>query len=358
MRSSACHGPRLRRSCGRFRASSFPACGSRTVVGTTCLRCSSGRRSASGRFPYDDPDDASGPAVREHPGPGTEVELHAEETLLAVRVMAAVSITSADDESRPPIRRALSPRRSRLSGGARRQLPEVREAKFGATCRRRARSRPKPSTPARRDCAGASRPSRRSRQWAEEYRASRVDLAPATRDAIQVRIASDPAAYRRPRPSPDHSGDRRQPRRRPSTLKPSSPAPLHRDAAAVLDYAGVDPNPAKDKPSSCRGRSTRRRAAVGRAVAAIVSQRPREVAARAADARRDGHAGRRTPRARVARRRHGRVRFRVRGGKTPAARRWVAVPESLMGDRRGHRRTIARLSGGCSPARRRRRSRT
>lgn len=43
-------------------------------------------------YRYDAPDNASGPATRERPGPGTGGESHAVPTLL-VRVMASASIT-------------------------------------------------------------------------------------------------------------------------------------------------------------------------------------------------------------------------------------------------------------------------
>jgi hypothetical protein len=84
------------------------------------------------------------------------------------------------------------------------------------------------------------------REWADEYRASRVDLAPATRDAIQVRTATLFPLI----------GDLDAAQITPATvanlvttleLKPSSLRRYIATLAAILDYAGIEPNPAKDK---------------------------------------------------------------------------------------------------------------
>ena len=168
------------------------------------------------------------------------------------------------------------------------------------------------------------------REWAEEYRASRVDLASATRDAIQVRTATlmplighfDPTQITPTTVTGLIAGLK---------LKPSSLRRYIATLAAVLDYAGVDPNPAKDKrvklPHEERTIVEPPSADV---VASIVAQSPQKwrlaLQTLAETGMRVGElhalewrdvdtAG---------------SRFRVRGGKTAAARRWVAVPEDLM----------------------------
>jgi integrase len=101
----------------------------------------------------------------------------------------------------------------------------------------------------------------------------------------------------------------------------------------VLDYAGCDPNPARDK----RIKLPRREASIPEppsesAVAAIIANAPPKwrLALRVLEqtGMRAGELGKLewgdVDRAES--------RFRIRQGKTAAARRWVAVPESLMQD--------------------------
>lgn len=268
--------------------------------------------------------------MREHPGPGTEVELHAEETLLAVRVMAAVSITTRTTKAgrRFVVRYRLGGRAYPVEHGG--SFPKYREAKVRRDLiagELAAGRNPQLLLDAMRQAPATVKT---FRQWAEEYRASRVDLAPATRDAIQVRNATllpligdlDPAQIT------------------PATvaslvatleLKPSSLRRYIATLAAVLDYAGVDPNPAKDKRVKLpRQEHTIVEPPSGDAVAVIVSQSPRKWRLALQTL---AETGMRVGELHALEWRDVDIaesRFRVRGGKTPAARRWVAVPESLM----------------------------
>ena len=83
------------------------------------------------------------------------------------------------------------------------------------------------------------------RQWTEEYRESRVDVAEETRRGIKVRTAAmlpmigdlDPAQITPHTVTGLVAGLK---------LKPSSLRRYIATLRAVLDYAGVDPNPARD----------------------------------------------------------------------------------------------------------------
>jgi len=170
------------------------------------------------------------------------------------------------------------------------------------------------------------------REWADEYRTSRVDLAQATRDAIKVRTATLLPLI----------GDVDPTRITPATvtslvatleLKPSSLRRYIATLAAILDYAGVDPNPAKDKRVKLpREERTIVEPPSADAVASILAESPRKwrlaLQTLAETGMRVGElhalewrdvdtAG---------------SRFRVRGGKTSAARRWVAVPVDVIAE--------------------------
>jgi integrase len=170
------------------------------------------------------------------------------------------------------------------------------------------------------------------RVWAEEYRASRVDLAESTRTAIHVRtVALLPLV-----------GDLDPQEITPATvvhvvatlkMKPSSLRRYVATLAAVLDYAGVDPNPAKDRRVKLpREERTIVEPPSAATVALIVAQSPLKwrlaLQTLAETGMRVGEL-------------HGlecrdldetRSRFRIRSGKTASARRWVAVPETLMAE--------------------------
>lgn len=168
--------------------------------------------------------------------------------------------------------------------------------------------------------------------WAERYRASRVDLGAGTLRNVRSQIAAINAVL----------GDRDPATITPAdvqswisglSLNPSSVRGYVATLRQVLDYAGVDPNPARDgrvrlpreehvpvdPPSAAsveaiilnsppRWRLTLR-------TLAETGMRVGELSALMwADVDESGS------------------RFRVKQGKTAAARRWVQVPEKLMGE--------------------------
>jgi integrase len=171
------------------------------------------------------------------------------------------------------------------------------------------------------------------RVWADEYRQSRVELADETRRGIKVRLVR----------INEQIGDIDPARITPQTIaelvaslkvKPSSLRRYIDTVRAVLNYAGVDPNPARDArvrlpreertvvepPSSAdvaaileHARPVRWRlplqvlAETGMRVGELCDLEWRDVDISGS-------------------------RFRVRDGKTRAARRWVAVPPQLMED--------------------------
>jgi integrase len=170
------------------------------------------------------------------------------------------------------------------------------------------------------------------RVWAAEYRESRVDVAAETRRGIKVRTAKMLPLI----------GDLDPQRITPSTvtgliasleLRPSSMRRYVETLASVLDYAGVDPNPVRDSRVRLpREEHSEIEPPSAATVALIVTHSP--------------------PRWRLALQtlaetglrvgelyslecrdvdEHG-SRFRIRSGKTAAARRWVAVPEDLMAE--------------------------
>jgi integrase len=170
------------------------------------------------------------------------------------------------------------------------------------------------------------------RVWAEEYRESRVDVALETRRGIKVRTAKMLPLI----------GDLDPQQITPSTvtgliasldLKPSSLRRYVETLAAVLDYAGVDPNPVRDSRVRLpREEHLEVEPPSAATVALIVTHSPprwqlalqtlaetglRVGELHALECRDVDEAS---------------SRFRVRSGKTRAARRWVAVPEPLMAE--------------------------
>jgi integrase len=170
------------------------------------------------------------------------------------------------------------------------------------------------------------------RTWADEYRESRIDLAPETRRGIQVRVAPMIRLF----------GDVDPSRITTSMvvdlvasldLKASSMRRYIDTLRAVLDYAGVDPNPACDlRVRLPKEERVEVEPPSEAALEAIIQHSPakwrlalRTIAAtgmrvgelHALEWRDVDEAG---------------SRFRVRGGKTRAARRWVAVPPELMAE--------------------------
>jgi integrase len=177
-----------------------------------------------------------------------------------------------------------------------------------------------------------SRPAARTfEQWAEAYRESRVDLAEETRQNLKSHVAAmlpvlgdyEPASLTTSEVQDWIAG---------LGLKPGSVKRYLATLRALLDYAGVDPNPARDR----RVRLPREQRAVveppsAADVEAIILHGGRwrlllttlaETGMRVGEAcelewRDVDEAG---------------TRFRIRHGKTAAARRWVAVPDDLMAE--------------------------
>ncbi len=167
--------------------------------------------------------------------------------------------------------------------------------------------------------------------WTAEYRESRVDLADQTREKItshaktmKVFVDRDPATITPSDVQAWIAG---------LGLKASSTKRYLATLRGVLDYAGVDPNPARDSRVKLpREEETIVEPPSARDVEAIILHTP---------------ARRRLPITTLAETglRIGELcslewrdvdqagsRFRIRNGKTKAARRWVAVPVDLMAE--------------------------
>jgi integrase len=177
----------------------------------------------------------------------------------------------------------------------------------------------------------AEQPQRRTfAQVAEEYRRSRVDAAPMTVKAIGSHLATFVPMFGAKAPDALTAADV-QAWIAGTTLKPTSVRRYIDTLRSILDYAGVDPNPARDSrvrlprvervpvnpPSAADVEAIITHAkpkwrlllevlaATGMRIGELHSLEFQDVDIAAS-------------------------RFRVRQGKTFAARRWVAVPEPLM----------------------------
>jgi integrase len=166
--------------------------------------------------------------------------------------------------------------------------------------------------------------------WAERYRASRVDVSSGSQRTLGIHIKALNAVFgeRDPRALSveeitEWIGGAKH--------KPSTLSNYFTTLRAVLDFAGVDPNPARD-PRVRLPRRERETVSPPSAtdVAAILSGVP---ARWRLPLRLLEQTGMRVSEALELEWRDVDVsgcRLRVRGGKTPAARRWAAVPEWLM----------------------------
>ena len=175
-------------------------------------------------------------------------------------------------------------------------------------------------------------PVRSFEQWAEEYRASRIDLGAETRKNQRSHILAmlpmfgerDVAALTTSDVQGWVSGLR---------LKPSSVRRYVATLRAILDYAGVDPNPARDgRVRMPREEHVTIEPPSGSDVEAIIVHSPARwrlaLTTLAETGMRVGemHALEWRDVDEAA------CRFRVRSGKTATARRWVAVPVDLLAE--------------------------
>jgi integrase len=174
-------------------------------------------------------------------------------------------------------------------------------------------------------------PVRTFRQWAEAYRASRVDIGAETRKNMRSHLLRLNATLGDRDPSTIAPGDVQEWIGANADLKPASLARYLATLRQILDFANVDPNPARDK----RVRLPKIETPVvepptSEQVEAILAHVPRRWPL---PLRMLEQTGMRVGEL------HGLEwrdvdlsgsRFRVRQGKTASARRWVAVPEWLM----------------------------
>ena len=174
-------------------------------------------------------------------------------------------------------------------------------------------------------------PARTFAQWAEAYRTSRVDLAAETTKNLSSHLKAmtvfderDPATITTSDVQEWIAGLR---------LKPSSVRRYVATLRAVLDFAGADPNPARSDhvrlPREDRTLIDPPNARELETIIAIVPERWRLALRTLAET------GMRVGELHALE--WGDVdeagsRFRVKAGKTAAARRWVALPDDLMAD--------------------------
>ena len=169
------------------------------------------------------------------------------------------------------------------------------------------------------------------REWADAYKAGRPDIGEETRKNLSSHLKRLLPAFGARDPHFITAGDVQAWIGAQGDLKPSSLSRYVATLRLVLDFAGVDPNPARDK----RVKLPRIEAPVveppsEKDVARIIAtvpprwRLPLRVLA---------ETGMRVGEARDLEWRDVDLvvsRFRIRSGKTKAARRWVPVPEAVM----------------------------
>jgi integrase len=178
----------------------------------------------------------------------------------------------------------------------------------------------------------AETPQRRTfAQWASAYEASRVDLGEDSRKNIGVHLKRLLPAFEERDPATITVADCQEWVGANDDLKPSSLGLYLTTLRLILDFAGVEPNPARDgRVKLPRSEQTTVEPPSGEQVEAIITHSPtrwrlplrvlEQTGMRVGELHRlewrdvDVAAS----------------RFRIRGGKTVAARRWVAVPAWLM----------------------------
>ena len=168
-------------------------------------------------------------------------------------------------------------------------------------------------------------------QWAKAWKASRVDVAEATRVSYDTHLLRLEPTFGARDPVTITSSDVQEWIAANADMKPSSLARYLATLRQVLDFAGAEPNPARDR----NVRLPRIEAAVvepssAEQVETIIATVPARWRLPLRTLEQTGS-------------RVGEIhdlewrdidlaesRFRVRQGKTAAARRWIAVPEWLM----------------------------
>jgi integrase len=179
--------------------------------------------------------------------------------------------------------------------------------------------------------ANIERPTRTFSSWAEAYRASRPDIGDETRKNMLSHLRRLDPAFGDRDPTMITATDVVEWIGANRDLKPSSLSRYVATLRQVLDFAGVEPNPARDR----RVRLPKIETPVveppsAEQVVAIIAHSPRRwrLALRVLE-----QTGMRVGELRELEWRDvdlAESRFRIRNGKTATARRWVAVPEAIM----------------------------
>jgi integrase len=178
----------------------------------------------------------------------------------------------------------------------------------------------------------SSAPTRRTfREWAEAYKTSRVDIGEQTQRNMDSHIKRLLPAFGDRDPQAISASDVQEWIGQNADLNPSSFRPYIGTLRLLLDFAGVDPNPARDKRIKLpRVELAEIEPPTSEQVETIIANvKPRwQLPLRTLE-----QSGMRVGELTALEWRDVDVagsRFRIRSGKTAAARRWVAVPPWLM----------------------------